>query len=240
MNKVILIIKKFLYRLYRKLYCICNISMQEDIVGGMGERQAAPFLDLIQKSHIARYEFASKFIKKGDKVLDIACGVGYGSYLIAIQNRCESITAVDIDKNAIEYARKYYCHPKIEYKIGDALNIKFGRNPFDKIISFETIEHLNDDYSLLCRFNKIITKQDYKDGLLIISTPNEKVVPYLPSKFIHHKHHYTPEQFEGILRDAGFKIIEKYSQIDSEIGSIYEGWNGKFLIAVARKAQESN
>ena len=91
--------------------------------------------------HLERYAFASKHIQQGH-VLDIACGVGYGTAFLAEQNDgINSITGVDISAGAIQYAKERYSHSKINFIAADAMLYKVDEK-YDVIISLETIEHL--------------------------------------------------------------------------------------------------
>lgn len=110
---------------------------------GRLERWVKNYADKVtEHSHIQRYELASDFVN--DKiVLDMACGSGYGSYLLADKGKAKEITAIDLDAETIRYASFRNQHPNINFLQGDAM--KFCReNYFDVIVSFETIEHLPD------------------------------------------------------------------------------------------------
>src|SRR5262245_13746556 len=90
--------------------------------------------------HYERYRFASGYLKAG-RILDIACGVGYGSYYLvsASPDIIEEILAVDISQDAIDFAVKHYAHQKISYRVADAMNFS-DTGKFSTIISLETIE----------------------------------------------------------------------------------------------------
>ena len=60
----------------------------------------------IEQDHIARYSFAKKFVQNSN-VLDVACGVGYGSVLL-LEGGAKSYTGVDINESSIVYAKKNY------------------------------------------------------------------------------------------------------------------------------------
>ena len=77
----------------------------------------------IYKEHVARYEFASKYIKS-KKILDIACGSGYGSEILS-KNGAYHVIGCDISEEAIEYAKKYYQHNNIEFISGNITKINF-------------------------------------------------------------------------------------------------------------------
>jgi len=98
-----------------------------------------PRLKLILNQHLARYVFAFEHCI-GKKVLDAACGTGYGSQFI------KASLGVDNSKETIKYAKDNYPGPKFE--VCD-LNKEFPKGEFDIITSFETIEHLdNPDFFL--------------------------------------------------------------------------------------------
>lgn len=123
-------------------------------------KQVAPELGGIREDHIGRYKFAQAFIGEDDVVLDCACGVGYGSYILATGTGLSSIDAVDIEEQAIAYAKKHYSHEKIEHKAADIFCLELPDEHYDVICSFETIEHLDGD-ALAAYFYKKLKKGDF-------------------------------------------------------------------------------
>src|SRR3954467_14298237 len=71
-----------------------------------GERQVAPTLEGIRADHVARYQFAAQLLKKPTRVIDFACGVGYGSKILA--DAGHFVYGYDRDPEAIAYAREHY------------------------------------------------------------------------------------------------------------------------------------
>jgi len=198
---------------------------------GHGERQVAPTLDGIRVDHTARYHFAASKIPPDSRILDMACGVGYGSFILAQETDCASITAVDISQDAISYARTHYATPKIGYIQGDCLDVALPPAAYDIAISFETLEHITDDSRLLRRFNELLVP----DGKLILSTPNQLVKPYKPEKFPFHVRHYTPDELTALTGSAGFDIQAVWSQAGNHAPALAEGWNGAFNIILCTK-----
>lgn len=94
----------------------------------------SPFLDV---SHIPRYMFALQYLQKGDTVLDLACGSGYGVKILS--NACKKVYGVDFSSDAIEYARNKNGSTNSTFVISDFFSNKIRA---DVVISFETIEHL--------------------------------------------------------------------------------------------------
>jgi ubiquinone/menaquinone biosynthesis C-methylase UbiE len=195
-----------------------------------GDRQVSPNIEGIRKDHTGRYRFSCNFIKKGDKVLDCACGIGYGSYMISGMTDAFEIIAVDKAVEAIEYARKYYYSSRIQYYEGDIFSLEFPDEHFDTIVSFETIEHVDGTGLLKLFYSKLKT-----GGLLITSTPNQDTQPYNIKEFPTHQRHYTPPEFADLLSSSGFEITGRYTQFNREKEDISSGWNGLFNIAIAKK-----
>ena len=97
--------------------------------------------DLIEKSivaeHFQRYN-AVLDIVKGKKVLDAACGSGYGTALMA--STAESVTGIDISAEAIGYAKKRYAElDNVQYMEASIAKLPFEAHSFDVIVSFQTI-----------------------------------------------------------------------------------------------------
>ena len=122
----------------------------------------------IHYEHIHRYAFASQFVK-GKKVLDMACGEGYGSH--ALSKNAEYVVGVEIDENAVEHARNKYTTQNLEFIQGSILEIPIqGNEKFDVIVCFEGIEHVEEHEKLLSEVKRLLNKE----GLFIVSSPNKK------------------------------------------------------------------
>lgn len=206
----------------------------ELVARGGGERQASPTLEGIRDDHTGRYRLATEYIENNATVLDMACGVGYGTYIISTETNCNQILAVDISKEAIDYANKFYNSSKITYRQDNCLTTKLDSNSFDVIVSFETIEHINEDRSLISRFFDALKP----GGKLLISTPNQLEMPFEPDTFPFHIKHYTPDEFTDLLETGGFSIEKVFSQPDNMSSLIIPGWKGKFNIVVCSKSKQ--
>jgi 2-polyprenyl-3-methyl-5-hydroxy-6-metoxy-1,4-benzoquinol methylase len=162
-----------------------------------------------QISHITRYVIAKDIIKIGDNVLDIACGVGYGSRYLSDLSEAENIIGVDISKSTINYATKVFGTENINFIHGSALDKDlFPNDSFDKIVSFETIEHLENDEKLISNLYYWLRK----GGSLIGSVPNQDIQEYNKMEYPFHIRHYTPLEFSNLLSSSGFKVEIKYVQ----------------------------
>ncbi len=197
-------------------------------------RQIGPTLDDIRVDHVERYLLAANLLKPGWRVLDIACGVGYGSYLMATRVPGVHVDAIDIAEDAMEYARKYYTHSNVRYFVGDALSCELNKGYYDAIVSFETLEHLTDDRRFLDRLHESLRA----GGRLILSSPNEDTLSFNRSDFPYHVRHYRSREMEQLLGEAGFAVLVRLSQTDRERGSIRPGFGGAFNIAVCCKSEK--
>jgi 2-polyprenyl-3-methyl-5-hydroxy-6-metoxy-1,4-benzoquinol methylase len=180
-----------------------------------GERMIPEFNneDEIYLEHISRYMFASKFIKN-KIVLDIACGSGYGTNYL-LENGAERVFGIDISEETISYCKERYKKDNIEFIQGDVAEIRMANNSVDAIVSFETIEHVDENSQL--QFLREIKRVLKSDGILIISTPNEKV---FPDKNSFHINELTKDEFCGLLKN-NFKHSRLFFQDDLETSIIY-------------------
>jgi predicted SAM-dependent methyltransferase len=196
------------------------------------ERQVAPNLAGIRADHLARYELAASLLKPGDQVGDLACGVGYGAYVLATSASAPAVLAADIDEGAVKYALTFYAHPNIQYQRADVTSLQLEEGSFDLITCFETVEHVHESAALLDNLNRAL-----KPGAtLVISTPNEDVLPFKNFKNPYHVRHYTPREFEELLCCRGFKVTRRLTQTDRVPGNLRDGWHGMYNIAVCVKS----
>lgn len=189
-------------------------------------------LDLYQKSHYRRYEFAHDIINENDVCGDFACGTGYGSVMLS--NKAKTVIGIDINKQVIKGVRKRYPNIKnVEFIQANLLNLNFD-SVFDSIVSFETIEHFSEKniQLLLDRFAKHIKP----NGTLIFSTPYMQERSEAAIKLGHHLTFYIDEyKLEKWAHHAGFKIeMVKYQSYNTHEIKDKED-NKDFIIGIARK-----
>ena len=97
-------------------------------------------MDLIE--HFGRYAALAKFVK-GQRVLDIACGKGYGSWLLK-EWGASSVLGLDTSEEAIVAARREFSRDGVDFRVanaGDAVSA-LPTASFDLIACFDTIEHV--------------------------------------------------------------------------------------------------
>lgn len=159
-----------------------------------GERLETHIFSDTTVEHLHRYSIALEFID-GKKVLDIACGEGYGTNLLA--QKANHITGIDLDSPIIKKAITKYKQPNISFICGNGENLPFENEAFDVVVSFETIEHIANYKIFLSEIRRVLTQ----NGLLIISTPNKLNFSDVPNHInpFHVKEFYQ-EEFIDLLK----------------------------------------
>ena len=157
--------------------------------------------------HIARYYFATPYIR--GRVLDIACGTGYGCHMVAKERKREvtEIVGVDNDPDTLAYANVEYNHQKVTYVQGDAVDPELPAQlgMFDTILSFETIEHVEDDQLFMDNLYDMLKP----GGTLVLSSPFGRGRG-MPTSEPFHVHQLTPDEFAQLF--VRFSQVEIYYQ----------------------------
>jgi predicted SAM-dependent methyltransferase len=197
-----------------------------------GVRQVSNHLRNIRTDHVNRYAFATdRIARHGSRfILDCACGVGYGTKMLG--EGTDSICyGIDIDPATIKFAMENFGGPKSQFVAGDAIDMPFSREYFDAIVSFETIEHVENPEELLLSLNQSLKR----GGILICSTPNQSVLPFNSSKFPHHFKHYTLNDLCSLLSGSGFTVDSWYGQGKITKDKVAPSLSSDFIILVAFK-----
>lgn len=149
-------------------------------------------------SHTARFLTAASYVKDGDKVIDIGCGIGAFTRLVKeIKKDCE-IWGTDISDQAIKDNLKI--DPDIKYLhryIGEQDDLP--ENYFDVVFTGEVLEHMEDPSVLLKDCARILKK----GGTLVLTTPNENHI-----QSHEHTWFFEKEDVDNLFQDAGFEDIK--------------------------------
>lgn len=161
--------------------------------------------------HFARYAFASR-LARNRRVLEVACGAGYGSYELAQVAR--AVTATDISEEAVQYAREHYVHPALKFETAPATSLPYEDGSFDLVVAFEVIEHLDDWRTLLSEARRLLAA----GGQFVVSTPNRLYYEETrresgPNPF--HRHEFDYEEFRAELA-AFFPHVSLFEQNHAE------------------------
>jgi 2-polyprenyl-3-methyl-5-hydroxy-6-metoxy-1,4-benzoquinol methylase len=170
------------------------------------ERQAPETIGDAEATHLARYQFALNYIDKRSNVLDIPCGTGYGTKLLATKARV--VCGVDISLEAIQHGQQFFHDPKITFLQGDMehLDALHLDKKWDVIVSFEGIEHIRATKAFLSQVKELLSEE----GILIISTPRK------PHGSPYHVTEYSLEEYTNLLSEF-FIIDAMFGQIYTDI-----------------------
>jgi GT2 family glycosyltransferase/ubiquinone/menaquinone biosynthesis C-methylase UbiE len=189
-----------------------NVS-DENNLPWTGERFLPALRGQIRYEHFHRYAACSNIVS-GKKVLDIACGEGYGSALLA--QHALSVFGVDISDAAVAHARASYETKinNVQFKQGSADAIPFPDASFEVVISFETLEHLSTQEEMLDEIKRVLIP----NGVLIISTPERSA--YAEADGGHNEYHVkelSEDEF-SVLVKSRFKNVHMYGQRLATVG----------------------
>ncbi|MDH5506003.1 MAG: class I SAM-dependent methyltransferase [Anaerolineae bacterium] len=167
--------------------------------------------------HRQRYEFFAGE-SRDLQILDAACGVGYGSKILADAG-AQRVVGVDISAEAIEYAKGHYQSSNLEFLQGDVTGLDIAQDTFDKVISFETVEHVRIPEEFFQEVHRVLKP----GGEFICSTPNSEFSgggkqqenPY-------HLSEMTYAAFESAF-SAYFELEKRYFQTHSDAYRRYLG-----------------
>ena len=145
--------------------------------------------------HLNRYLSAKKFVN-GKKVLDAACGEGYGSFLMKRWGASEVI-GVDISEDALNVAQKKFAGEGISFINHTVEVLPFEDDSFDVVVSYETVEHLDYPEKFLAELKRVVKN----DGMVLVSCPNDPY--YYKNETVsnpYHKRKYTWYDFHELAR----------------------------------------
>ncbi|MDX6555408.1 MAG: hypothetical protein QOD86_1603 [Miltoncostaeaceae bacterium] len=145
---------------------------------------------MVEAEHVSRYLWAAP-LAEGRRVLDAACGTGYGSAILAGAGAA-SVTAVDRSEEALRWAR-LAAKEGVRHERADLAALPFEDGAFDLVVCFEAIEHVDDQDRVLDELVRVLAP----GGVLAISSPNRDV--YMPGN-PYHTSEYLPDEFDAALR----------------------------------------
>lgn len=165
--------------------------------------------------HYHRYIEAAKHINDNAHVLDIACGNGFGTYLLSKKTKGKVIGA-DIDAGAVKFCSKTFENDNLNFIVANGTNLPFPDNTFHAVTSFETIEHTIHYKSMLKEFFRVLKK----NSLLLLSTPNSEVSS--PNGIIKNKFHtqeFSLNELRELLLEFSAEVEikgQKYARYDKK------------------------
>jgi 2-polyprenyl-3-methyl-5-hydroxy-6-metoxy-1,4-benzoquinol methylase len=152
------------------------------------------------RRHLVVYEWIAARVG-GLRVVDMACGEGYGSNVLA--GSAASVVGVDANPEAHEHARLRYVRPNLRFERD---LVESFAEPCDAVVFLQTIEHVQDAGAILDHFRSMLAP----GGVAYVSTPN--VLTLAPpgaerSDNPWHVHEYRAEEFRALCA-AHFPQVE--------------------------------
>jgi 2-polyprenyl-3-methyl-5-hydroxy-6-metoxy-1,4-benzoquinol methylase len=172
--------------------------------------------------HLDRYRFAAERLK-GQRVIDCACGTGYGVRLLRESGAAAYVLGLDNDPAAIRYARSSHQVSSTAFLCSSGERLAIADGLFDAATSFETIEHVADDRTLLHEIHRVLRP----GGTLIISTPNQWPLASAP----YHVREYDRASFVSVLREK-FEDVVLFNQ-NSGCDSPYNHQQPRGIVATS-------
>ena len=163
----------------------------------------------VWEEHIARYAFAANFVR-GQRVLDLGCGTGYGGALLQ-EAQPRRIIGADLELAALAVAGCQYGDAFDGLFCLDAQALPFHSGVYDTVVCFETIEHVPQPSRLLSEVARILTA----GGRLICSTPNKRwsspfsARPWNP----YHVQEFSERAFRRLLMEAFSDVDLHYQRL---------------------------
>jgi len=114
------------------------------------------------RRHLVVYEWIATRVG-GKRVVDMACGEGYGSNVLA--GSAASVVGVDANPEAHEHARLRYVRPNLRFERD---LVESFTEPCDAVVFLQTIEHVQDAGAILEHFKSMLAP----GGVAFVSTPN--------------------------------------------------------------------
>ena len=151
---------------------------------------------LLYLRHLFSYEFARDKVSKNSFVLEMGCGEGYGTKLLS--QKAARIIGLDVDKNIVARASKKYGSGKCTFRMYDGTRIPYGNNTFDTIVSFQVIEHIQDDMNYVSEIHRVLKRNE----TFILTTPNGtyRSKPGQKPWNRFHVREYRPHELGNVLR----------------------------------------
>lgn len=150
--------------------------------------------------------FVPTSLVQNKSVLNIGCGYGWFEHWAA-QNGVTRMAAIDVTDTDLDTARRFVQDPRVEFKVGSAIEIPYPDQSFDTVVSWEVIEHIprTTEPKMFAEVRRVLKP----GGQFLLSTPNRHWLSVLldPTVLLIDHRHYSFEFLEGIARQNGFQAV---------------------------------
>jgi hypothetical protein len=187
-------------------------------------RQVSDTLGGIREDHRARYNFAIGYARRNGikTACDVGAGIGYGSWMLADSGL--TVQSYEINRHAIEYGKQHYQHERLTRSMADIMAEPLSG---DLLTAFEIVEHVPEPERFLTA----------DCNHLVMSVPNENVIPFSDNRHHEHVRHYTPEDVIEMLIACKWRNVRLYYQAGKRgpESMIAAGKEGRTIIATAQR-----
>lgn len=159
-------------------------------------------LDMV-KDVLQGYRFAGK------RVLDVGCGIGDLSFLLAA--RGAEVVGVELDEEKVERAAaiaQRWNFQQLRFVAGDVMRLdQMGLGQFDVITCIALLEHIQQDEDLLTQMLSLLRP----GGLLVVEVPSatRKTIPEVEAADGHVRPGYFSDQLGTLLKRVGFRVKKR-------------------------------
>jgi SAM-dependent methyltransferase len=150
------------------------------------------------------YRLIRDDLDREDVVLDLACGSGDGTALLA--ERCRHVRGADLSAETVAAAREAHKRPNLAFDVQDGLALTYEDGAFSTVVSSNTLEHVTDDRLLLENFQRVLRP----DGRLVLETPLVRRRPFNFPVLSSHLREYEKAPLVELLRTTGFEPERKF------------------------------
>ena len=153
------------------------------------------------------YEIATEYLKPNSRVLDLACGAGFGTRILSktidsfdeLPSEKSQLIAGDLNPSTLQYSKNQNQDLEVNWQILDATDISLPDSSIDFFTCFETLEHVSSLDTALREFARILAP----NGIGFFSTP-QNCFGEIPLTWWHEKEFSFQEIYDAI--SVHFKI----------------------------------
>jgi SAM-dependent methyltransferase len=193
---------------------MAELSLEEEL-----DSKGGPYLfikfhglqSILARVHLERYRMAHEWLAehfggRKARILDLACGTGYGSKLLSSVGE---VLGVDLDSKVVAHANLHYKTADVSFEVGNADDGRFldSLGAFDAVVSLATIEHLEDHHRFLAWVKKILRP----GGAFVVSFPSTFTRDWAAP---HHRRDISRRAARRLFRRCGFEIMRSFYQAD--------------------------
>lgn len=163
-----------------------------------------------REDHLARYRLAAERCAGRSLVVDLACGSGYGSAMLA-EGGARRVLGLDLAPEAAAYARRHWGRSGLDFAVGDATAAPLADGTVSALTQFETLEHVPDPHAAIAEAARLLAP----GGLYLASTPNLLHSARAGDGRLLNPHHHvelTPTEFVAALTPR-FEVEALYGQV---------------------------